>query len=265
MVMRYYGPLPSEDIRQVPVPELALRLLRSFSPGADLNVNSLLRGAEQAFVHNNEPDSQFLLERLSDAWAWLEAHALIGPHEHQDPSTWRRVTSMGRKVAQHQHAVTEVWANERLAGDLHSILEDRVRPIFYLGDFETAAFAAMKAVEVEVRRLAGFDDSEIGVKLMRKAFGEKGPLRDLSTDPGEHVAVMELFAGAIGAFKNPASHRAVRFDDRSKLRRSWNWLICCSESFSGSSAALLTTNKLASGGYDTGPALEDSQGPVSET
>lgn len=85
--------------------------------------------------------------------------------------------------------------------------------MFFLGDFETAAFAALKAVEVEVRRLAQFDDSDIGVKLMRKAFGEKGPLRDDATDAGERVALMELFAGAIGAFKNPASHRTVRFDD----------------------------------------------------
>lgn len=88
-----------------------------------------------------------------------------------------------------------------------------MRPIFFLGDFETAAFAALKAVEVEVRRLSHFDDSDIGVRLMRKAFGERGPLRDDSADPGEQVALMEFFAGAIGAFKNPASHRTVSFDD----------------------------------------------------
>jgi uncharacterized protein (TIGR02391 family) len=213
MVMSYPGPLPSEEIRQLPIPELALRLLRGFTPGADLNVNSFLRGAQQAFGHNNEPDTQLLLERLADAWAWLEAHALIGPHEHQDPSTWRRMTAMGREVRERDHAIVELWAGERLAGQLHPVLEQRVRPMFFLGDFETAAFAALKAVEVEVRRLAQFDDSDIGVKLMRKAFGEKGPLRDDATDAGERVALMELFAGAIGAFKNPASHRTVRFDD----------------------------------------------------
>jgi uncharacterized protein (TIGR02391 family) len=94
------------------------------------------------------------------------------------------------------------------------VLEEKARPIFNLGDYETACFAAMKAVEVEVRRVSGSDGSVIGVPLMRQAFGPKaGPLADQHADPGEQVAIMELFAGAIGAFKNPASHRTVHFDD----------------------------------------------------
>jgi len=40
-----------------------------------------------------------------------------------------------------------------------------------------------------------------------------GPLADGSADPGERVAMMELFKGAIGVFKNPSSHRPVNFDD----------------------------------------------------
>lgn len=48
---------------------------------------------------------------------------------------------------------------------------------------------------------------------MRGAFREGGPLHDSSLDPGESVALMELFAGAIGVFKNPPSHRAVAYDD----------------------------------------------------
>ncbi len=40
-----------------------------------------------------------------------------------------------------------------------------------------------------------------------------GPLADTTSQPGEQVAIMELFAGSIGAFKNPSSHRTVHFDD----------------------------------------------------
>ena len=81
------------------------------------------------------------------------------------------------------------------------------------GDYEIAAFAALRDVEIRVRHLAGAGDSAIGVKLMRRAFGEGGPLRKDDRGPGESVATMELFAGAIGMFKNPSSHRAVDYTD----------------------------------------------------
>jgi len=52
------------------------------------------------------------------------------------------------------------------------------------------------------------------VKLMRSAFNpDSGSLADSSLDPGERVGVMELFAGSIGTFKNPPSHRQVNYGD----------------------------------------------------
>jgi uncharacterized protein (TIGR02391 family) len=51
------------------------------------------------------------------------------------------------------------------------------------------------------------------VKLMREAFKQGGPLADARADGGEQVATMELFAGAIGTFKNPTSHRPVSYED----------------------------------------------------
>jgi uncharacterized protein (TIGR02391 family) len=108
-----------------------------------------------------------------------------------------------------------VWAADRLAGDLHPVLSS-ARSNFALGDYETASFAAMKAVEVEVevRRVARLPNELLGVNLMRKAFSPKdGILRDPGAEGGEQQATADLFAGAIGAYKNPASHRAAQFDD----------------------------------------------------
>jgi hypothetical protein len=49
---------------------------------------------------------------------------------------------------------------------------------------------------------------------MRKAFApEKGPPADMSTEGGERVARMELFAGAMGTYKYPRSHRDVDLND----------------------------------------------------
>ena len=81
-------------------------------------------------------------------------------------------------------------------------------------EFDTAAFQAMKAVEVAVREAAGLPASDIGTKLMRKAFDvETGPLTDKTAEPAERQALSDLFAGAIGTYKNPHSHRDVLLRD----------------------------------------------------
>ena len=48
----------------------------------------------------------------------------------------------------------------------------------------------------------------------RKAFHEdNGPLTDKSVEKSERQARSALFAGAIGSYKNPQSHRDVNLDD----------------------------------------------------
>jgi len=59
----------------------------------------------------------------------------------------------------------------------------------------------------------GASDSLLGTKLLQEAFGADGQLWSEEVNRGEQVARMELFKGAIGFLKNPASHREVRYDD----------------------------------------------------
>jgi len=122
------------------------------------------------------------------------------------------VTRLGREVAATSDR-TRLRASARMALDLHPTLEPSVRPQFLMGEYEMAAFAAMKAVEVRVRKMAGLADYLIGVKLMQTAFGTDGPLEDPTIESGEREARRNLFAGAIGTIKNPTSHRDVRYDD----------------------------------------------------
>ena len=63
----------------------------------------------------------------------------------------------------------------------------------------------------------------VGVALMQNAFKEGGPLSDSTAEKGEIVARMNLFAGAIGSYKNPPSHRAVTFDGPDEVARSSRW------------------------------------------
>ena len=205
--------LAYDDVRNLPLPDLSLRLLQSLS--SEPNFNNIIQGFKQreAYGVPPPPDLDVMLARLSDAWSWLESHALVGPSAQNPPGGWHRVTTAGAEVAVDPNAVAKVWAADRLAGDLHLALSS-ARSNFAIGDYETASFAAMKAVEVEVRRVAGLPNESLGVSLMRKAFNPKdGALRDPGAEGGEQQATADLFAGAIGAYKNPASHRTVQFDD----------------------------------------------------
>ncbi len=77
-----YSTTPSAgELRELSTPELGLIILKS--SGADLNAYNIVQGHKQAHARNQEPDTQYLLERFGDAWAWLVANGLVGPHVNQ--------------------------------------------------------------------------------------------------------------------------------------------------------------------------------------
>jgi hypothetical protein len=48
---------------------------------------------------------------------------------------------------------------------------------------------------------------------MRRAFDpNNGPLANLNQPKAEREALSHLFAGAIGSYKNPHSHRSIQID-----------------------------------------------------
>lgn len=209
-----HGPIiPWDSIRNLPLPNLAMALLAT-QTGDSIILNNVLGGMRAALKDDPQNDHDTLLARIADAWAWLEAHSLIAAHDnHLQTGPVQRVSETGRALIQDPDAVAKVWADERLAGPLDPQLSS-ARSNFALGDYEIASFAAMKAVEVEVRRASGLPSELVGVLLMRKAFDPQGgPLTDPGAEGGEKEATANLFAGAIGTFKNPASHRTVDFDD----------------------------------------------------
>lgn len=205
------GPLPPSRLRELPTEAIGLLMLRQMARSPEqVNTYNLMNSAEGGY--SGESDRAFLIGRVSDALAWIESRGLIGPTGSS--GNWRRLTTQGRQLAADGDALVTLLAADRLSGDLDSALESKVRLAFGSGDYETAAFTAMKEVEVAVRNGGGFDNSLVGVALMRQAFSrDDGPLSDTAAEPGERVAVVELFAGAIGAFKNPSSHRNVDFED----------------------------------------------------
>jgi uncharacterized protein (TIGR02391 family) len=122
----------------------------------------------------------------------------------------RRAKKLAKEPNQHQ-----AISARRLPKDaLHPIIREDVWSLYHRGRYDTAVFEAMKAVEVAVRDAASLTAKDIGISLMRAAFApDNGPLTDMSAEKAERQARGDLFAGAIGSYKNPHSHRNVNLDD----------------------------------------------------
>jgi len=92
----------------------------------------------------------------------------------------------------------------------HPIIVKKAYPSLRREEFDTAVFRAFKAVEVQVRKLTKLPADVVGTPLMRKAFDpESGLLADKTVPKAEREALSHLFAGSIGCYKNPHSHRDV--------------------------------------------------------
>lgn len=194
----------------LPIDELALALLEELAGDQGfLNRRNWMLGVIQGGAHGNAHSPA--IRAFSEAWAWLTAKGLVAPDPSQDGPDWVFVTRRGRAVL--EAGLSELKATDRLDVELLPLLEGKARRFFLTGEYQHAVLEAMLQVEVRVRAMIGAPSSLVGVPLMRAAFGKEGVLRDPNANGGEQVATMELFAGAIGAFKNPSSHRLVEFDD----------------------------------------------------
>lgn len=152
---------------------------------------------------------QELANSISAAWNWLKVNGLLCSDTGANPA-FDRVTNLGRQVAD-ANGVRGMLSEELLpSAFLHPTLLRDARPLFMQGRFDTAVFEAFKALEVTTRAAGNYGADRIGVPLMSAAFHpDEGPLTDRTLERGERVALMNLMTGAIGSYKNPASHRKV--------------------------------------------------------
>jgi uncharacterized protein (TIGR02391 family) len=169
---------------------------------------------------------QVIDEHLNRAWRLLEREGFIeaspginGTHG------WKTFTEAGLAIADGQD-----WETTRAAmlfpkELIHPAIRDKVWAALARGELDEAVFAAFKAVEVAVRKAGAYEATDLGVDLMRKAFDpsdtpkdNRGRLTNLFQPPGEREALSHLFAGSIGSYKNPHSHRTVNLDDPTEAR-----------------------------------------------
>ncbi len=207
-------PFPTgAEAAELPLEALALRLLAHIASDGRTAQRPLYVNRDMLQKYVGDADMFGYERAMQEAWDWLRVNALLSLADpKQQGSDFAFVTRLG-VAALADGGMARMAAQRRLDVDLHPSIAGRVRQQFVVGEFELAAIAALREVEIRVRELAGASESDIGVRLIGEAFKAGGALHDTSLDKGESEAIMALFRGAIGVFKNPSSHRQVEFDD----------------------------------------------------
>lgn len=154
---------------------------------------------------------------IMEAWCWLEREGMLARIPNESTGTWQCVTRKGFKYRNKPDLETYKKGRLLPRENLDSRLLKNIYSLFVRGDYDTAVFQAFKEVEVRVRKKAGLSDDLIGINLMREAFHpERGKLTDMEILPAERQSISDLFAGSIGSFKNPSSHREVKLNNPSE-------------------------------------------------
>ena len=206
----------------IPDPKALLELEPEELAGVLLQYLNALSPSEQRQLHRYNfsleaargyPKDQWedLSKALMEAWVWLEREGLLVPRPGIQ-GEWVFISRRGRKLATREEVDHYREANLLPRQHLHPRIAGKVWASFLRGDYDTAVFQSYKEIEVLVREVGHFADDDFGVGLMRKAFGPKGPLTDRSALRAEREALANLFAGALGTYKNPTSHRNVTIE-----------------------------------------------------
>lgn len=153
-----------------------------------------------------------------EAWTWLQTEGFL-LRDPTQPAEWYNLSRRAERLKSRTDFEAYRKASLLPKAQLHPLLASKVYPAFLRGDYDTAIFQSFKEVEIAVRTAGGFGSNDLGTDLMRKALrpipknnqpsAPPGPLTDTSIPVAEQEATMSLFAGAIGFYKNPQSHRHV--------------------------------------------------------
>lgn len=175
----------------------------------------ILNGGDPSRGTSNYPQSrrQEIAIAVSEAFAWLGAQGLITP-KPGDTGGWMILSRRARRFESEEDVRQFRMARSLNRDLLHPAIAEKVWLGFIRGDFAEAVFTAMRTVEIAVREAAEFPEGDHGVPMIRRAFHkDTGPLRDPWQEEAEREALMHLFAGAVGSYKNPHSHRNVPMED----------------------------------------------------
>jgi uncharacterized protein (TIGR02391 family) len=169
-------------------------------------------GAIDGYPQNRRKDAELA---VAEAWNWLVVQGLLIPEPgYNGRNGFMQLSRRALRLLADGSFNTYARSLAFPKSLLHPSIADEVWLDIVRGDIEPAVFKAFRAVEIAVREAGHFADTDIGTALMRKAFEKAaGPLSDQHQPETEREALAHLFAGAIGSYKNPHSHRTVTIND----------------------------------------------------
>ena len=181
-----------------------------------INYNNFFNAPPRQDYESRQPEVN---RALMEAMAWLRSAGLLVESASLTGGFFF-VSRRGKTILSRADFATYRKAGLLPIAQLHPHIASRVYPAFMRGEYDTAVFQAFREVEVAVRDAGNFDPNDYGTELMRKAFKKPalkngqpstppGPLTDMELPVAEQEAMANLFAGAIGLYKNPHSHRYV--------------------------------------------------------
>lgn len=179
----------------------------SFNTGNLANELSTVIDQKRAYPVERMREVQLV---FSEAVVWLQAQGLIVPEiGYAGQSGWMLLSRRAQRFENENQFADYATARLLQRDMLHRSIAAAAWQSFMRGEYATAVFQAMRQVEIAVREAAGLPKGDHGVPMIRRAFGPKGSLTDPDAEVAEQEALCALFAGAVGTYKNPHSHRHV--------------------------------------------------------
>lgn len=212
--------IPDADVLINLAPEeLAYSLLRVAATNLQNGMvyRDVVISPNRLYSHQHQPQIELA---LIEALHWLEVNALLLPAPGTNGENGFRVLGRrGRELVDRERFDAFQRAAAFPKSLLHPWIADRVWIALARGELADAVFVAFRTVEEAVRAAGGFTETDIGIDLMRRAFhADTGPLTDPTQPQAEREALAHLFAGAIGSYKNPHSHRTVTINDHTEAQ-----------------------------------------------
>lgn len=157
---------------------------------------------------------------VAEAWMWLEYQLFLVPADRTNARNGFRV--LGRRAGEIR-TEQQFRAFRKAAAFPKELLHPRIAERAWISlmrnEFDAAVIFSYRAIEEAVREACGYDNGRLGVQMMRDAFHpQNGPLTDQRQLVAEREALQALFAGAIGSYKNPHSHRTVQIADAAEAQ-----------------------------------------------